>query len=131
MEKKLTAKQKMIVLTCIYSLGIILTIYAISRVVKQPVVNPVDSYLEQEIKNREQQIKEREQVILNLYTQIRKSDSILASLEAKKAGIINKYYYNEKEILTSGDSANRVMRIINQSSFESDYFKGKYAPTNK
>jgi hypothetical protein len=89
----------------------------------------LNTYADDQIKQLSIQVTQREAMIQQLADRVKHRDSLIFLLENKRTSITNKYYYNEKEILSSGDSVNRVMRIINQSSFESDYFAGKYAPT--
>jgi hypothetical protein len=91
--------------------------------------SPLNTYADDQIKQLSIQVTQREAMIQQLADRVKHRDSLIFLLENKRTSITNKYYYNEKEILSSGDSVNRVMRIINQSSFESDYFAGKYAPT--
>lgn len=91
--------------------------------------SPLNTYADDQIKQLSIQVTQRETMIQQLADRVKHRDSLIFLLENKRTSITNKYYYNEKEILSSGDSVNRVMRIINQSSFESDYFAGKYAPT--
>ncbi len=91
--------------------------------------SPLNTYAEDQIRQLEIQVTQREAMIQQLVDRISHGDSLILLLENKRASITNKYYYNEKEILTSGDSVNRAMRIVNQHSFESDYFSGKYTPT--
>lgn len=118
------------------TLVLLLTLIMLSAVIhlktwkdSRLIVRPVDAYLSNQLQQKEDMIKQREQIISEMYNQIRRTDSLIRELEKKRASITNKYYYNEKEILTSGDSANRVMRMVNQSLFESEYFNGKYAPS--
>jgi hypothetical protein len=130
MEQRQLIKRKIIPFVVVLAAAVVWVVMLLN-VTRQSSVDysPLNTYADDQIKQLSIQVTQREAMIQQLADRVKHRDSLIFLLENKRTSITNKYYYNEKEILSSGDSVNRVMRIINQSSFESDYFAGKYAPT--
>ena len=130
MEQRQLIRRKIIPFVVVLAAAVVWVVMLLNVTSQSSVdYSPLNTYADDQIKQLSIQVTQREAMIQQLADRVKHRDSLIFLLENKRTSITNKYYYNEKEILSSGDSVNRVMRIINQSSFESDYFAGKYAPT--
>ena len=97
----------------------------------KPQLSATDQLIQDEIDHIKERVEMRDAVINELVIELRMRDSLIASIQQGKTSITNKYYYDEKFILSSSDSANRSLRVNNQRMFVSDFFSGRYAPKSK
>jgi len=124
-------KKKTVIILCIVAV-ISITIAAVMTMPwGRPKMSPTDQLIQDEIDHIKQRVEMRDAVIKELIIELRMRDSLIANIQAGKTSITNKYYYDEKFILSSSDSANRVLRVNNERMFISDYFGGRYAPRSK
>lgn len=88
----------------------------------------VDSYYQTQTDSLRTEIAYKQKQIDSLKTVLRVHDDTIFVIERQKPIITNKYYYDEKVYLTSSDSANYELRLLNQRQFEVDYFGGRFNP---
>jgi len=112
---------------------IVLIVTAVILIMRddKPQLSATDQLIQDEIDHIKQRVEMRDAVINELVIELRMRDSLIASIQQGKTSITNKYYYDEKFILSSSDSANRSLRVNNQRMFVSDFFSGRYAPKSK
>lgn len=91
-------------------------------------VKTTTSFYQTEIDSLTTAINTRNKQIDSLKTVLRVHDDTIFVIERQKPIITNKYYYDEKVYLTSSDSANHELRLLNQRQFEIDYFNGRFNP---
>lgn len=112
---------------------IVLIVTAVILIMRddKPQLSATDQLIQDEIDHIKERVEMRDAVINELVIELRMRDSLIANIQQGKTSITNKYYYDEKFILSSSDSANRSLRVNNQRMFVSDFFSGRYAPKSK